>query len=75
MSFKTLANKMHVIRNISNMIVNKEAENQREFYRIIQKVKNREKLLMSFRKGMVIKKILDKQDKKLMKMMLERMRK
>lgn len=74
-SFKKVAQKAHSLRNISMLVGHKQQQNYKEFYNILRKVKNREALLSSFRKGMVLKKILDSQDKKLLKAYFERMKK
>lgn len=47
----------------------------KELFTILANVRNNEQLLIRFRKGTKVKKILDKQDKKLIGVYFERLRK
>lgn len=57
------------------MFKEKKLSNEEEFFKIGKKVLENQLLLSRFQKGMAIKKIIEKQDKKLMRKTLDQLKK
>lgn len=74
-SFHKHTIKIHTFRNISNLVHNKKIENQKQLYTILRDALQKKNLLNRFKKGMIIKKILDKQDKKVLEKYFNLMKK
>ena len=51
-------------KKIYSFLLNKLLSNERVLYQVMKDVLNRQVMLNRFKKGMVVKKILDKQDMK-----------
>ena len=66
-NFKTLSTKTRYVKFISNFLLSKYLQQTGELFKISHSVLENQILLGRFRKGIKLKKILDKQDKKLAK--------
>lgn len=74
-SFKKTSDKAHALRSITTMLLNKERLNMEQLFRIGKDSIEKSLLLSRFMKGMKVKKILDKQDRKIMGMTLAKLKK
>ena len=63
-SFKRFTQKMKSSKKIYSFLLNKLLSNERVLYQVMKDGLNRQVMLNRFKKGMVVKKILDKQDMK-----------
>jgi hypothetical protein len=73
--FNRNARKIHSLNYLSAIIKTKSTQNQRHFYRILADDLEKKKLLNRFKKGMIIKKILDREDKKVLAKYFEELKK